>query len=60
MALGYLGYRALKSLDDHPLELLITLAVVDGTAIALAARTERFPRRACVSWAATFPAIALR
>ncbi|MDQ3486911.1 MAG: sodium:proton antiporter [Acidobacteriota bacterium] len=28
MALGYLGYRALKSLDDHPLELLITLALV--------------------------------
>ena len=28
MALGYVGYRALKSLDDHPLELLITLALV--------------------------------
>jgi CPA1 family monovalent cation:H+ antiporter len=24
-SLGYLGYRALKSIDDHPLELLITL-----------------------------------
>ena len=28
LALGYLGYRALKSIDDHPLELLITLALV--------------------------------
>lgn len=28
MAFGYLGYRALKSIDDHPLELLITLALV--------------------------------
>jgi len=28
MALGYVGYRAMKSLDDHPLELLITLALV--------------------------------
>jgi CPA1 family monovalent cation:H+ antiporter len=25
---GYLGYRALKSIDDHPLELLITLGLV--------------------------------
>jgi CPA1 family monovalent cation:H+ antiporter len=28
LGLGYLGYLALKSLDDHPLELLITLALV--------------------------------
>jgi CPA1 family monovalent cation:H+ antiporter len=28
LALGYLGYRALKSINDHPLELLITLALV--------------------------------
>ena len=28
LALGYIGYRALKSIDDHPLELLITLALV--------------------------------
>jgi CPA1 family monovalent cation:H+ antiporter len=28
LGLGYLGYVALKSLDDHPLELLITLALV--------------------------------
>lgn len=28
LGLGYLGYRALKSVDDHPLELLITLALV--------------------------------
>ena len=28
LALGYAGYRALKSIDDHPLELLITLALV--------------------------------
>jgi CPA1 family monovalent cation:H+ antiporter len=28
LGLGYLGYRALKSIDDHPLELLITLALV--------------------------------
>jgi Na+:H+ antiporter len=28
LALGYLAYRALKSIDDHPLELLITLALV--------------------------------
>ena len=27
LGLGYVGYRALKSLDDHPLELLITLAL---------------------------------
>ena len=28
LALGYVGYRALMSIDDHPLELLITLALV--------------------------------
>lgn len=28
LALGYLGYRAMKSINDHPLELLITLALV--------------------------------
>lgn len=28
LVLGYLRYRALKSIDDHPLELLITLALV--------------------------------
>jgi Na+:H+ antiporter len=28
LGLGYLGYRAVKSIDDHPLELLITLALV--------------------------------
>ncbi|MEO7274268.1 MAG: sodium:proton antiporter [Vicinamibacterales bacterium] len=28
LALGYVGYRALKSIDEHPLELLITLALV--------------------------------
>ncbi|MEO7271479.1 MAG: cation:proton antiporter [Vicinamibacterales bacterium] len=28
LGLGYVGYRALKSIDDHPLELLITLGVV--------------------------------
>lgn len=28
VGLGYVGYRALKSIDDHPLELLITLALV--------------------------------
>ena len=28
LGLGYIAYRALKSLDDHPLELLITLALV--------------------------------
>ncbi len=28
MALGYVGFRAMKSLDDHSLELLITLALV--------------------------------
>jgi CPA1 family monovalent cation:H+ antiporter len=28
ITLGYIGYRALKSIDDHPLELLITLALV--------------------------------
>lgn len=28
LGFGYIGYHALKSLDDHPLELLITLALV--------------------------------
>jgi monovalent cation:H+ antiporter, CPA1 family len=28
LSLGYVGYRTLKSIDDHPLELLITLALV--------------------------------
>jgi CPA1 family monovalent cation:H+ antiporter len=28
LGMGYLGYRALKSIDEHPLELLITLALV--------------------------------
>jgi len=28
LGLGYVGYRALKSLNDHALELLITLAIV--------------------------------
>ena len=28
LTLGYVGYRALLSIDDHPLELLITLALV--------------------------------
>jgi Na+:H+ antiporter len=28
LGLGYVGYCALKSIDDHPLELLITLALV--------------------------------
>jgi monovalent cation:H+ antiporter, CPA1 family len=28
LILGYIGYRALKSIDDHPLELLITLALM--------------------------------
>ena len=28
LGLGYVGYRALKSIDEHPLELLITLALV--------------------------------
>lgn len=31
LAFGYLGYRTLKSLDDHPLELLITIALVMST-----------------------------
>lgn len=31
LGLGYVGYRALKSLDEHSLELLITLAVAMGT-----------------------------
>jgi CPA1 family monovalent cation:H+ antiporter len=30
LGLGYLGYRALESLDEHPLELLITLALAMG------------------------------
>ena len=28
LTIGYIGYRVLKSIDDHPLELLITLALV--------------------------------
>ncbi len=28
LGMGYVGYRALKSVDDHPLELLITVALV--------------------------------
>jgi CPA1 family monovalent cation:H+ antiporter len=28
LVLGFVGYHALKSIDDHPLELLITLALV--------------------------------
>ena len=28
LGLGYVGYRALKSIDNHPLEVLITLALV--------------------------------
>jgi len=28
LGLGYVGYRALKSIDEHPLELLITLGLV--------------------------------
>ena len=31
LGLGYVGYSALKSLDEHPLELLITLALAMGT-----------------------------
>jgi len=31
LGLGYVGYRALKSLNEHPLELLITLALAMGT-----------------------------
>lgn len=31
LGLGYVGYRALKSLDEHSLELLITLALALGT-----------------------------
>jgi Na+:H+ antiporter len=31
LGLGYVGYRALKSLDEHSLELLITLALAMGT-----------------------------
>jgi Na+:H+ antiporter len=31
LGLGYLGYRALKSIDEHSLELLITLALAMGT-----------------------------
>jgi CPA1 family monovalent cation:H+ antiporter len=30
LVLGYVGYQALKSLDDHSLELLITLALATG------------------------------
>lgn len=30
LGLGYIGYRALKSIDEHPLELLITLALAMG------------------------------
>jgi CPA1 family monovalent cation:H+ antiporter len=30
LAAGYVSYLALKSIDDHPLELLITLAVATG------------------------------
>ena len=30
LVLGYVGYRALKAIDDHPLELLITLALATG------------------------------
>jgi CPA1 family monovalent cation:H+ antiporter len=31
LAFGYIGYRALKALDEHSLELLITLALVMST-----------------------------
>jgi uncharacterized membrane protein/NhaP-type Na+/H+ or K+/H+ antiporter len=31
VAAGYLAYRALRSLDDYPIEVLITLALVAGT-----------------------------
>ena len=30
-ATGYLGYRAMRSIDDFPIEVLITLALVTGT-----------------------------
>ena len=30
LGLGYVGYYALKSIDEHPLELLITLALAMG------------------------------
>jgi CPA1 family monovalent cation:H+ antiporter len=30
LGLGYVGYRLLKSIDEHPLELLITLALAMG------------------------------
>ena len=28
---GYAGYRAMRALDDYPVEVLITLSVVTGT-----------------------------
>ncbi len=30
LALGYLGYRVVKTIDDYPVEILITLALVAG------------------------------
>ena len=43
LGLGYVGYLALKSLNEHSLELLITLALAMGT-YALAFRsTSRVP-----------------
>jgi CPA1 family monovalent cation:H+ antiporter len=39
LGLGYVGYRALKSLNEHSLELLITLALALGT-YALAFRID--------------------
>jgi CPA1 family monovalent cation:H+ antiporter len=39
LGLGYVGYRALKSLNEHSLELLITLALAMGT-YALAFRIQ--------------------
>jgi len=30
LALGYLGYRVVKTIDDYPIEILITLALVSG------------------------------
>lgn len=39
LGLGYVGYRALKSLNEHSLELLITLALAMGT-YALAFRID--------------------
>ena len=35
LAFGYCGYRALKSIDDHPLELLITLGTGDVSVFRL-------------------------